>query len=90
MFNILKESMSSTTDTSNMRVLVTICVCFAMLLSTVITTIWVFSFIYHKPMADLGLMVGLVGTLLSTVLSKALQSFPENKYKNRDEERLGD
>lgn len=34
---------------------------------------------YGKDIKELGLMVGLVGTLLGSLVTKAIQSFPENR-----------
>ena len=79
MSNMLKKSISSEGSTSNMRILVTSCVLFALFLGLIVTSIWVYAFFMDKDVKDLGLMLGLTGTFLGTLVAKAAQSFPENR-----------
>lgn len=79
MWKIFKDSLSCESETSNMRLLVSLCVFTAIGLTCLITALWLYMNIKGKDMKELGLMVGLVGTLLGVLLAKAAQSFSENR-----------
>jgi len=79
MWKIFKDSLLCESETSNMRFLVSLCVFMAIGLTCLITALWVYMNITGKDIKELGLMVGLVGTLLGVLLAKAAQSFSENR-----------
>ncbi len=79
MFDMLKKSLSCEGDVSNMRLLTTVCVLFAVLLGLICVSIWVYCNIAGKEIKELGIMIGLCGTFLATMIPKAIQSFPENR-----------
>ncbi len=79
MWKIFKDSLSCESETSNMRLLVSLCVFAAIGLTFLITLLWIYMNMYGKDIKELGLMVGLVGTLLGSLVTKAIQSFPENR-----------
>ncbi len=69
-----------------MRFLVSLCVFAAIGLTCLITALWLYMNIKGKDVKELGLMVGLVGTLLGVLLAKAAQSFSENSAVNKTQE----
>jgi len=81
MFDLLKKSLSCEGDTSNMRLLTTICVLFAIFVGIVSLSMWIYCNIVGKDIKELGLVIGLCGTFLAVLIPKAIQSFPENNGK---------
>ena len=84
--SFLGKMVDPESDVSSMRVIVFLCAIVALLIALLVSTMWAISVIRTpETPTNVASMIGLIGTLLSVLIPKAIQSFSKDDKPNRGE-----